>query len=135
MIGGRVLDLSAINDLTIGRTIYGAAFLAAANQLGVAIAIPAAALQEAWAMAGPEDYPFLELLLGLPLTVVDPLDTAAAERSGVQARDVHAANAWDAGAAHAVLVAHDRGWPILTADPAPLRAIDLALEIELLPDA
>jgi hypothetical protein len=31
--------------------------------------------------------------------------------------------------------AMDRGWPVLTADPAPLRAIDVAVEIEALPEA
>lgn len=72
MIGGRVLDATAISDIAIGRTIYGAAFLAAANDLGIALAVPAAALQDAWAAAAEEDYPFLELLTGLPLAVVVP---------------------------------------------------------------
>ena len=102
-IGGRVLDATAITDLTIGRTIYAAAFLAAANDIGIALAIPAAALQEAWANAEIDDHPFLDLLLSLPLAVVEPLDTEAAQRSGVQARDAHAGNHWDAGAAHAAL--------------------------------
>jgi hypothetical protein len=30
-LGGRVLDVTAIHDMTIGRTIHAAAFLAAAN--------------------------------------------------------------------------------------------------------
>lgn len=134
MIGGRVLDATALHDLTIGRTIYGAAFVAAANDLGIVLAVPAAALQDAWAAADIEDYPFLELLLGLPSTFVDPLDAATAERSGILARDTHAAGSWDAGAAHSVLVAQDRGWPILTADPRPLRTIDVSVPVELLPD-
>jgi hypothetical protein len=134
VIGGRVLDATAIHDLTIGRTIYGAAFLAAANDLGIALAVPAAALQDAWASAGVDDYPFLEILLGLPLTVVDPLDAAAAERSGVLARETRAAGAWDAGAAHAVLSSRDRGWPVLTADATALRAVDGAVPVELLPE-
>ena len=133
MIGGRVLDATALHDLAVGRTIYAAAFVAAANDLGIALAVPTAALQDAWAGADVEDYPFLELVLGLPLTVIDSLDAVAAERSGILARDTHAANAWDAGAAHAVLVARDRGWPVLTADPAPLRAVDVAVPVELLP--
>lgn len=134
MIGGRVLDATAMHDIAVGRTIYGAAFLAAANDLGIALAVPTAALQDVWAGAAQEDYPFLELLLGLPLTVVDSLDAEAATRSGILARDTHAAGAWDAGAAHAVLSAHDRGWPVLTADPGPLRAIDAAVMIEALPE-
>jgi hypothetical protein len=134
MIGGRVLDATAIHDLTIGRTVYGAAFLAAANDVGITLALPAAALQEAWATADDQDYPFLDLLLGLPLTVVDPLDAERAQRSGILARDAHAGGRWDAGAAHTVMSAVDRGWPVLTADPAPLRAIDVAVEIEALPE-
>jgi hypothetical protein len=31
VIGGRVLDATAVHDLTIARTVYAAAFLAAAN--------------------------------------------------------------------------------------------------------
>lgn len=133
MIGGRVLDASALYDLTIERTIYGAAFVAAANDLGIVLAVPTTALQDAWAAADIEDYPFLELLLSLPSTVVDPLDAATAERSGILARDAHAAGSWDAGAAQSVLVAQDRGWPILSADPKPLRTIDVSVLVELLP--
>ena len=135
MIGGRVLAYSAIDDIAIGRTIYAAAFLAAANDVGIPLAVPACVLQEAWAAAAPSDYPFLELLTGLPLVVVDPLDPSAAQRSGVLAADVHASGAYDSGAAHTVLTAQDRGWPVLTADPRPLRAIDPGLPIELLPEA
>lgn len=65
---------------------------------------------------------------------MDVLDGTAASRSGVLARYTHAAGAWDAGAAHGALSAHDRGWPILTANPAPLRAIDPGLPIEMLPE-
>lgn len=133
MIGGRVLDVTALRDLTVGRTVYSVAFLAAANDLAIPLAIPAAALQEAWAGAAVENHPFVDLLLGLPLTVVESLDATAAQRSGVLAHDVHAGDRWDAGAAHAVLVAQDRDWAVLTADPVPLRAIDPAVPVELLP--
>ena len=95
--------------------------------------MPAAALQEAWAAASQDDYPVLELLLDRPITVVDSLDAAAAEGAGVLAEDVHAAGSFDAGAAHAVLVARERGWPVVSADPAPLRAIDPGLPVEVLP--
>ena len=133
-LGGRVLDVTAIHDITIGRSIYAAAFLAAANDVGIALAIPAAALQEAWAIAELEDHPFLDLLLDLPLAVVEPLDTAASRRSGLLGRDTHAAGHWDAAAAHTALISQDRGWPVLTADPVPLRRIDAALQVELLPN-
>lgn len=132
-LGGRVLDATAIHDIAIGRTVYGAAFLAAANQVGVALAIPATALQEAWAIAQVEDHPFLDLLTALPLAVLEPLDLEASQQSGILGRDVHAANSWDAGAAHAVLVQHRRDWPVLTADPVAIRRLDPHTPVDLLP--
>ncbi len=134
MIGGRVLDASALRDLTVNRTVYGAAFLAAANYVGIALAVPAAALAQTWADAAQDDEPFLDLLLDLPITVVADLNAATAAASGLLGRDAAAAGAWDGAAAHTVLVAQQRGWPILTADPAPLRALDPGVPIELLPD-
>jgi hypothetical protein len=133
VIGGRVLDVTALRDLTIGRTVYGAAFVAAAVEVGIVLAVPASALLEAWAAARDEDYPFLELLLDLPLTVVAPLDEFTAAQSGAAARDAYADGRWSAAAAHAVQVAHSRGWPILTADPTPLLAVDPGVAIEPLP--
>ena len=94
------------------------------------LAVPASALLEAWAAAGDDDYPFLELLLDLPLTVVAPLDELAAAQSGAAAHDAYAAGRWNAAAAQAVQVAHSRGWPILTTDPAPLLAVDPGVAIE-----
>ena len=134
-LGGRVLDVTAIHDIAVGRTVYAAAFLAAANEVGIALAIPAAALQEAWAIAEVDDHPFLDLLTGLRLTVLEPLDLAASEHSGVLGRDSHAAGHWDAGAVHTVLVNQRRGWPVLTADPVPIRRIDPQVEVDLLPGA
>lgn len=133
-LGGRVLDVTAIHDIAVGRTVYAAAFLAAANEVGIALAIPAAALQEAWAIAEVDDHPFLDLLAGLPLAIVEPLDLQASQRSGALGRDVHAAGQWDAGAAHTVQVTHRRGWPVLTADPTPIRRIDSQVQIDLLPE-
>ncbi|MFZ0159997.1 MAG: hypothetical protein WAL50_13275 [Kineosporiaceae bacterium] len=135
MIGGRVLDATAISDIAIGRSIYAAAFLAAANDLGIALALPAAALHEAWARAGEADYPFVDLLLALPLTLVDPLDGDAAARSGTAAGPRPGADppTWNPSAAHAALVSRERGWPVLTADPASLQAIDPELALDLLP--
>lgn len=134
-LGGRVLDVTAIHDITIGRSVYAAAFLAAANDVGIALAMPAAALQEAWAIAEVDDQPFLDLLTALPLAIVEPLDAEASQRSGILGRDILASGRWDAGVVHSVLVSMDRNWPILTADPAPLRQVDPAALLEILPDA
>lgn len=142
MIGGRVLDASAIGDIVIGRTVYGGAFVRAAQQVGITLVLPAVALQEAWMGCRQKDWPFLELLLDLPVTLVDPLDGSAAERSALIARassdrprqGKHQARpVWDASAAHTVLVARDRGWPILTGDVRRIRALDATLPLEQLP--
>ncbi len=142
MIGGRVLDATAIGDIVIGRTVYGGAFVRAAQQVGIPLVLPAAALQEAWVACREKDWPFLELLLALPVTVVDPLDASGAERSAQIARTAspvrrsgkHLARpVWDASSAHAVLVARDRGWPVLTADVRRIRALDATVAVESLP--
>jgi hypothetical protein len=137
VIGGRVLDATAIGDIVIGRTVYGGAFVRAAQQVGITLVLPAVALQEAWAACLEKDWPFVELLLALPVTVVDPLDASAAERSALLGRATtarHAASAaFDASAAHSVLVARDRGWPVLTADVRRIRALDATLPVESLP--
>jgi hypothetical protein len=36
-------------------------------------------------------------------------------------------------AAHVLQCAHGRGWPVLTADPHTLRALDSSVEVEELP--
>jgi hypothetical protein len=137
VIGGRVLDATAIGDIVIGRTVYGGAFVRAAQQVGITLVLPAVALQEAWAACQEKDWPFVELLLALPVTVVDPLDASAAERSALLGRPTaarHAApTAFDAAASHAVVVARDRGWPILTADVRRIRVLDATIPVESLP--
>ena len=42
------------------------------------------------------------------------------------------AKAWDGTAGHVILVARQRGWPVLTADPDRLRRIAPDLDVDLL---
>jgi hypothetical protein len=142
VIGGRVLDAAAIGDIVIGRTVYGGAFVRASQQVGITLVLPAVALQEAWMACREKDWPFLELLIDLPVTLVHPLDGSGAERSALIARassprpkqGKHQARpVWDASAAHAVLVARDRGWPVLTGDVRRIRALDATIPVETLP--
>lgn len=133
MIGGRVLDVTAIRDMTIGGTVYGRALLGFAVREAMPLVVPAAALQQVWAAVGEGEQPFLGFLLEMPVTVVVPLDAAGAERSGLLARAVHADGRWDSAAAHTVHVAQTRGLAVVTADPTPLHALDPHLGIELLP--
>lgn len=83
--------------------------------VGIVLAVPAAALLEAWAQAPPGGRPFLELLL--------------ADRSPA---DAAAAGAGPA-AAQTVAVAQRRGWPVVTVRPEPLRFLAADIELELLP--
>lgn len=142
MIGGRVLDATAVHDMTIGGTVYGRALLAFAVAEAMPLVVPAVALQRVWAAAGDGDYPFLGFLLDLPVTVVAPLDAAAAQGSGILAHPLRPrrssragsrAGGWDGAAAHTVHVAQARGLAVVTADPGPLHALDPHLQVELLP--
>jgi hypothetical protein len=132
-VSGRVLSASAIVDITTGDSVYGAAFLVASVEMGMTLATPSTALLQAWAMVAPEHRVLLELLQDAPTVVVEVLDAATATSAGVRAHAAHTAGAFDVAAAHAVEIALERDYPILTADPEPLRAIDPGVPIEELP--
>ncbi len=72
----------------------------------------------------------LEVLLGLPITVIDPLDAAHSRPVGEL---LAATSAMDVRAGHVAHVARRRGWPIITAAPGALRRIDGDLDVEELP--
>jgi hypothetical protein len=132
-VNGRVLSGSAIVDITTRSSVYGAAFLVASVELGMTLVAPSTALLQAWAAVEPPDRALLELLQEAPTLVVDDLSAATATSAGVRAHGASAVGAFDAAAAHAVELAVQRDYPILTADPGPLRAIDAAVSIEELP--
>jgi hypothetical protein len=131
VIGGRVLDSTALLDIADGSTVYGRALLDFAAQAGVVLAVPAAALTEAWAQASPAGQPFLELLMASPVVVGDDLSTDHAAVIGGLFPDRHASP--DIVAGHTVHCAVTRSWPVVTADPNRLRAIRPDLPIEPLP--
>jgi hypothetical protein len=68
-IGGRILDSSAILAFVAGAP-YPSAVVWHAVAHNVVLAIPAAALAEAYAHARPQDLDVLGVLLGLPVVVV-----------------------------------------------------------------
>jgi hypothetical protein len=129
VIGGRVLDASALTDAATGRTIYARAFIQTAVELGVVLSVPTTALQDAWAALPRDAHSSLELVLGLPVTVVDVLAAETARAAGSAARGGQYATT----PAHVVHTALTRQWPVLTHDPAPLEAIDPEVYIERLP--
>ena len=132
---GRILDRTALLDLTSARSVYGAAFLVAAVERDLELIAPVTALLDAWSAVPAPDRALLELLLESPALRVEPLEAATATDAGVRAHDAHRAGAsWDAASAHTVDAARRLGHAILTSDPTPLRTIDPAVGIEQLPD-
>jgi hypothetical protein len=74
----------------------------------------------------------VDVLLGLPCTVTDPLNTVQAcavgailEHSGEPRGDI--------AAAHVVHCAQLRGWPVVTGGTEPLLTFGSSIEIENLP--
>jgi hypothetical protein len=126
VIGGRVLDVSAIVAFAAGRSVYAAALVWTAVEEGVVLVLPSTAVAMAWAQVPEKDHPVLEVLLKLPVSVADDLTAARARAIGVLGGDqLHA---------HALLCAQERGWPLVTADAGRYAGIDLAgVEIEQLP--
>lgn len=129
MIGGKVLDTSALVQFACRRSVYAHAVVWSAVDGDGVLAVPTAALTRAWASIAPDHHPALDVLVGLPVVVLDCLDRSARELglflAGAASTDVVVgAVAW---------CALRRGWPVVTAEPGPLHAVDRAVQIERLP--
>lgn len=85
----------------------------------------------AWARIPTEAHPVLEVLLGLPNTVLEVLDGSTAHEVGLLLAT--AGGRGELAVGHVVWCAHQRGWPVLTANPNPLRQLDPDVDIEELP--
>jgi hypothetical protein len=126
VIGGRVLDASAIGAVAGGDSIYAAALVWTAVEEGIVLVVPSTALAAAWARLSDKDHPVLEVLLNLPVSVVDDLDATRARLVGELGGDQLDA--------HAMLCARDRGYPLVTADAARYTgARPAGVEIDRLP--
>jgi hypothetical protein len=130
MIGGRVLDSSALAAFATGRPVYVRALVWAAVEENVVLAVPSAALGRAWSQLGPEDHAALQVLLDLPNTVIDQLDPSSAQESGLL---LAACGQDDIVAGQVAASARRRGWPAVTGDPGSLRKLDITVAIEELP--
>ncbi|MHA6796448.1 hypothetical protein ACVGVM_23490 [Pseudonocardia bannensis] len=130
MIGGRVLDASALAAFATGRPVYVRALVWAAVEENLVLAIPSAALGRAWALLSPEHHAALQVLLDLPNTVIDELSPAVAQESGLL---LAASGQDDIVAGQVASSARRRGWPAVTGEPGALRKLDSAVAVEELP--
>jgi hypothetical protein len=130
MIGGRVLDATALAAFAIGRPVYVRALVWAAVEENIVLAVPSAALGRAWALLDPEHHPALQVLLDLPNTVIDELGSISAHESGLL---MAASGQDDIVAGQVAASAKRRGWPAVTGDPGALRKLDNTVTIEELP--
>ena len=132
MIGGRVLDPTAVMAMAIGDSPYAQALLDVATQMNIPLAVPAVALQAAWQAAEPEHWPWLELLTEAATVIVVPLDAEQARDAGLLAAlsgnpDVHPA------ASHSALIGVRRGWPIVTRRPNVIQGLSSDVRTETMP--
>jgi hypothetical protein len=150
VIGGRVLDASTLVGFAVVRP-YPQALVWTAVEVGLVLAVPAAALATAWARTPPEAQDALAVLLALPNTVIEPLDAAQAREVGriLTARPTGSgkSRATSPGAGHGdpplgddavragqvVACGLRRGWPIVSGEPRVLRELDPRVEVDELP--
>jgi predicted nucleic acid-binding protein len=126
VIGGRVLDTSALLAFATETSVYCSALVWTAVRESMVLAVPSTALAAAWADLADKHYQVLELLLSLHVSVIDPLD-------GDRARAIGLLGGLQADA-HAVACARERGWPLVTAQPARYAEYGHAdIDIEPLP--
>lgn len=124
MIGGRVLDAAALIAFASRASVYAEALVWTAVEEGLVLVVPSSAVAAAWTQLEGKDHLVLDVLLQLPVTVVDDLTAARARAVG----------AWGGGPvdAHALLCASDRGWPLVTGD-AGRYSVELTRGVELEP--
>lgn len=129
MIGGRVLDLSALLAFARQDSIYVSALVWTAVEEDIVLLVPSTSSSLAWAQLDEHAQPVLEVLLDLPITVADDLDAGRARALGqlLRGRNVRI------DLAHAALCSRLRGWPLITGEPEAYSPLELPLEIEPLP--
>jgi hypothetical protein len=132
VIGGRILDTSALIQAARG-TAYMQALLYVSHEHLIPLVIPAPCLADALAgLDDPEQQARLFDLLKSPIAKVAQFGSAEATGTGLLRASARPARA-STGAAHAAFLAADRGWPVVSARPAPIRAVHPEVEIEPLP--
>jgi predicted nucleic acid-binding protein len=123
---GTTLDTGALIALEAGSRRM-AVLIEEAQASGATLAIPAGVVAQAW--RGGARQVRIARLLRASITSVIPLDLRLALRVGAQRAASGVADVVDVSVAKC---ARDRGHPVITSDPADIRAIDPSL-ILLLP--
>ena len=138
MIGGRILDTSALVQAARGRP-YMQALLYISHEHLIMLVIPAPCLADALAcLDDPEDQARLFDLLRSPIAEVAQFGETEARGTGLlrasaRAGQDGAAALAGTAAAHAAFLAANRGWPVVSAAPDPIKALHPEVEIEPLP--
>jgi hypothetical protein len=124
VIGGRVLDTSALLAFASRTSVYDEALVWTAVEESMVLVVPSTAVAAAVAGLSEKDLPVLEVLLALPVTIVDELIVSRARAVGRLGGDQLTA--------HAVVCARDRGGPLVTADAGRYREHAGLIEVEQL---
>jgi hypothetical protein len=136
VITGKVLDTSAVLDISTGASIYGQALLRISNQLGTTLAVPMATYSTAWQVStDDQERLWLDLLVdddAEPSIVVLPLDASHARASGLLAAGAGQPNA-PQGTVHAAQLAIERSWPVVTKTPDAVLALSSDVRTETIP--
>jgi predicted nucleic acid-binding protein len=125
VINGRVLDTSALVAFARRESVYADALVWTAVEETIVLVIPSTAMAAALTQLDPKYHPVLEVLLNLPVTVVDPLDARRARTLGQLGGPQPDA--------HAAACAQERGWPVVTGDADRYAEFGDRVEIEVLP--
>ncbi|MGH3821964.1 MAG: hypothetical protein ACRDRA_03860 [Pseudonocardiaceae bacterium] len=124
--------MTAVVGFSTGQSVYAEALVMTAIEENIVLTVPSAALARASALIPRGHELGLDVLLGLPCTVVDALDAVQARALGALLQQGGEPRG-DIAAAHIVHCARQRGWPVVTNDPEPLLTLDSSIEIESLP--
>jgi hypothetical protein len=131
VIGGRASDVSTVVDFATARSVYAEALVMIAIEENIVLVVPSGALARAVALIPAGHQLGVDVLLDLPCTIVDALDTTPARAVGTLLQQCGQPGL-DVATAHVVHCARQRGWPVVTNDPEPLLTLDNSVEIESL---
>jgi len=127
VIGGKVLDPSAV-ALYVQGSVGMEAWLATARATGLVLVLPSLVLAEVQAVFPEAEGRFGRLLADSQVLHLG-LDAKDASRV---ARLLGDSGTWDGTAGQVILVARQRGWPVLTTDPERLLRVAPDMDVELL---